>query len=76
MDANMQDSCEVFVRGSRVRRIVYGLSREQLVNSPGAIRRVLGLVAWPSRFDWREEVVVTPTRTLSLGLPTSWRRTC
>lgn len=69
------DSCEVYsVDGTERRRIVYGLSREQLVADPTLLQAVLRL-KWGKSFPWEDHVVITKTRRLSRGLPKEWRRT-
>lgn len=69
MPLSMQNSCEVVTHWGRW--IVYGLTREQLIEDHHALATVVGLVPKTLPPDWEDMICITPTRVRSLGLPTS-----
>lgn len=67
------DSIEIFAptRGN-VRQVVYGVSREQLLADELLLAEAIHCSILPS--DWQDWLVITPTRTLRTGLPSSTER--
>ncbi len=70
--AHYVNSCEVYVKGEGFRRTLYGLSREQVLDDHHLLSTVLG--GRTIKAGWDEEIVVTATKKLALGLPAGWAR--
>lgn len=71
-----QNSCEVFIKGENYRKVVYGRTREEVVADRPLLARLLGVDVRRLHVsdDWMEQVVVTSTRTIRMGLGAGWAR--
>lgn len=71
---NFQNSCEVYIRGAQFRRIVYGLSREELLHlaNHAFLARMLGIKTL-SDVDMGD-VFVSKTKRVAMGVGPAWTR--
>lgn len=87
-DKNFQHSCEVYRKGE-ARHIVYGRTREELMKDEHFLARLLATSGRsPDSFggvdrddllffledDWQDNIVVTATRTIAMGVGPAWAR--
>ena len=63
-EQHFQHSCEVHQIGTKHRTIVYGRTREQVIEQLARTFKEAG-----GDDSWMDDFVVSPTRTVPLGLP-------
>lgn len=62
---HQEHSCEFYRRGSTIRHLAYGATREDILAHLAH--------AFEGR-DWEDQWVVMPTRTIPMGLSNQWVR--
>lgn len=85
-EKHFQHSCEVYRRSDGVRHTVYGRTREEIMGNEHFIAKLFrqapcpldgrdrdDLLLWLED-DWQDDVVVTATRTIAMGLGKRWAR--
>lgn len=65
-DRNFQDSVEYYRKGMPYRHIAYGKTREDVLAELQA--------AHGTGIDWEDNWVVSPTRSVAMGLGRQWAR--
>lgn len=71
-EPHFQHSCEVYLKGKNWRKTVYGRTREEVLDDQPFLSLLLN--GYPIREGWEDEVVVTQTRTVAMGLGPLWAR--
>lgn len=71
-EQHFQHSCEVYLKGQSWRKTVYGRTRDEILEDQGFLSLVLN--GHPIREGWEDEVVVTQTRSVAMGLGPLWAR--
>jgi len=65
-DSNFESSVEFYRKGDGYRTIAYGKTRERILAEIQA--------AHGTRTDWEDDWVVSPTRSVAMGLGHQWAR--